>query len=214
MIYYKFAVITIILSLVIIISCPVFDYENPTVTITDPSSSSIDDKTILIKGTASDNNEIQKIEVKVGEDDYKEAEGKQNWRFSYTFATSTDPVTKAITVRAMDYNNNKGYDDKTITYTGAEGAPTVDIKSHNDTTKNTITSNNRMVSGTVSYSGTLSSLTAQVNGGDLVDISNAGANNWTYEIPTTSGKVTYVLIVAATDSEGRKGSDQVTLTLE
>ncbi len=109
------------------------DYQTPMVFITEPYRNEVVSDLVIIKGTASDNNNVEKVEVRIAPNDWEVANGFENWAWAWN--TTLDLNGRyAIEARAFD-----GFNYSTISRTevevtneGANRRPTASLASNFD----------------------------------------------------------------------------------
>lgn len=94
----------------------------PVVTITEPSppSYSTTSQSITVKGTASDNVGVSRVEWLNSKGGGGVASGTTNWSFTVSLGTGENKIT----VKAYDSSGNMGYAEITITYSTSTGGYT------------------------------------------------------------------------------------------
>ncbi len=88
----------------------------PTVSITFPLNGTEVKKTVTIQGTASDedgNETIQKVEIKIGDEDWTVVNGTTSWNFSWD-TTSVDNGDYIIQARSYDGYEHSSIDSVTM----------------------------------------------------------------------------------------------------
>ena len=89
------------------------DFTPPTISITTPTPNQIvTTTTLIVNGTALDNDDISKVEVKVGTGPWQMATGTRSWSKSVTLASDSN----TITVRATDAAGNTKDVSVIVTY--------------------------------------------------------------------------------------------------
>ena len=109
------------------------DYQIPMVFITEPYRNEVVSDLVVVKGTASDNNDVEKVEVRVLPNDWERANGFENWAWAWN--TSEDLNGRyTIEARSFDgYNYSVIYSvEVEVTNDGANRRPTASLKSNFD----------------------------------------------------------------------------------
>jgi len=98
--------------------------------ITEPYQNEIVSGLVVVKGTASDNNNVERVEVRVAPNNWQNANGFQNWAWAWN--TSQDLNGRyTLEARAFDgYNYSVTYSvEVEVTNDGANRRPTASLKS-------------------------------------------------------------------------------------
>ena len=186
------------------------DTQDPTVTITTPTSStsySTSNSTVSLGGTASDNVGVTQVSWANSTGGSGTATGTASWSVSSISLQEGDNV---ITVTARDAEGNTGNDSITVTYTPPDTQdPTITI------TSPTSSSSYNTSNSTVSLGGSSS---------DNVGVTQVSWANNRGGSGTASGTTTWsvssislqegdnVITVTARDAEGNTGTDIITVT--
>jgi hypothetical protein len=107
------------------------DSQNPMVFITEPYQNEIVSGLVVVKGTASDNNNVERVEVRVAPNNWQIANGFQNWAWAWN--TSQDLNGRyTLEARSFDgYNYSVIYSvEVEVTNDGANRRPTASLKSN------------------------------------------------------------------------------------
>jgi hypothetical protein len=153
--------------------------------------------TITVSGTASDNEGVSKVEVKVGSGDWTDASGTTSW----STAVTLDLGPNTIYARANDTSGNSRevqVDDVSYVVRGSEDTtpPTVSVDSPSD--GDTFTTATITVSGTASDNEGVSKVEVKVGSGDWTDAS--GTMSWSKTVTLIQGMNT--IDVRAIDDTG------------
>ena len=106
------------------------DSQSPMVFITEPYQNEVVSDLVIVKGTASDNNNVVKVEVRVSPNEWQNANGFQDWAWAWN--TSQDLNGRyTLEARSFDgFNYSTTYSvDVEVTNDGANRRPTASIKS-------------------------------------------------------------------------------------
>jgi PGF-CTERM protein len=177
---------------------PTGDITYPDITITAPTSGApFTTATITVSGTASDNEGVSKVEVKVGSGDWTDASGTTSW----STAVTLDLGPNTIYARANDTSGNSRevqVDDVSYVVRGSEDTtpPTVSVDSPSD--GDTFTTATITVSGTASDNEGVSKVEVKVGSGDWTDAS--GTMSWSKTVTLIQGMNT--IDVRAIDDTG------------
>ena len=109
------------------------DSQMPMVFITEPYRNEVVSDLVVVKGTASDNNDVEKVEVRILPNDWERANGFENWAWAWN--TSEDLNGRyTIEARSFDgYNYSVIYSvEVEVTNDGANRRPTASLKSNFD----------------------------------------------------------------------------------
>jgi len=109
------------------------DSQIPMVFITEPYRNEVVSNLVVVKGTASDNNDVEKVEVRILPNDWERANGFENWAWAWN--TSQDLNGRyTIEARSFDgYNYSVIYSvEVEVTNDGANRRPTASLKSNFD----------------------------------------------------------------------------------
>ncbi len=164
---------------------PAGDITYPDITITAPTSgASFTTATITVSGTASDNEGISKVEVRVGSRAWIDASGTTSWSTTVTL----DLGPKTIYARANDTSGNSRevqVDDVSYVVGGSEDTtpPTISIDSPSD--GYIFTTETIPVSGTASDNEGVSKVEVRVGSGDWIDAS--GTTSWSTTVTVIQG---------------------------
>ncbi len=89
------------------------DLEPPSLAITSPVEGQIiNDAAITVAGTASDNVEVEKVEIKISDSNWQRVSGTNSWHKEVTLAAETN----LISARATDTSGNTKEVSITVTY--------------------------------------------------------------------------------------------------
>ena len=107
------------------------DSQNPMVFITEPYQNEVVSGLVVVKGTSSDNNNVERVEVRVAPNNWQNANGFQNWAWAWN--TSQD-LNGRYTLEARSFDG-QNYSviysvDVEVTNDGANRRPTADLKSN------------------------------------------------------------------------------------
>jgi hypothetical protein len=186
------------------------DTEPPEIQITKPIENEefpAETTAVEVQGTASDNNDIEKVEVSTDKINWKTANGKTNWN-------STFEVTNGnymVYARAFDLAGNSAIDSVNFS-----------VKEQTDTTPpilviispiegETFSFNIQEVevTGTASDNGILKEVKVSTDG---INYQTAiGLNNWLYTVTVEPGE--YKVIVMAEDQNGNDATKYVNFTV-
>ena len=109
------------------------DSQIPMVFITEPYRNEVVSNLVVVKGTASDNNNVERVEVRILPNDWERANGFENWAWAWN--TSQDLNGRyTIEARSFDgYNYSVIYSvEVEVTNDGANRRPTASLKSNFD----------------------------------------------------------------------------------
>lgn len=159
------------------------DETDPAIRITSPTNGSVvGQAAITVTGTASDNKELDLVQVRTGMDDWINADGTTSWSASVTLLEG-DNVIRA---RAADGSGNEAFASVIVTYDPAAGdssPPSVTISSPNQGA--VIDDPSLTVSGTSSDDVGVDRVEIKLNGGDWGLAQ--GTVSWTYELLLSEG---------------------------
>jgi hypothetical protein len=107
------------------------DSQNPMVFITEPYQNEVVSGLVVVKGTASDNNNVERVEVRVAPNNWQNANGFQNWAWAWN--TSLD-LNGRYTLEARSFDG-QNYSviysvNVEVTNDGANRRPTANLKSN------------------------------------------------------------------------------------
>ena len=109
------------------------DSQLPMVFITEPYQNEVVSDLVVVKGTASDNNNLEKVEVRIVPNVWEKANGFQNWAWAWN--TSTD-LNGRYTIEARSFdglNYSEIYQvEVEVTNDGANRRPTASLNSNYD----------------------------------------------------------------------------------
>ena len=184
------------------------DSQIPMVFITEPYRNEVVSDLVVVKGTASDNNDIEKVEVRILPNDWERANGFENWAWAWN--TSEDLNGRyTIEARSFDgYNYSVIYSvEVEVTNDGANRRPTASLKSNFDEV---------YVNDKVIFSGNTSSDDSQIvkyqfNFGNSKE-TDWITNSWIEYYYEESGEYTVSLQVE--DDEGVKSSSSDTVIVK
>ncbi|MFW3146871.1 MAG: Ig-like domain-containing protein [Thermoplasmatota archaeon] len=183
------------------------DTTPPTVVIqspTDGSELAVD--TVTVSGTASDNEDVARVELRVGTGSWVQASGTISWSASVNLAHGTNTVE----ARATDTNDNTGTDNITLVFDpllAPDTTPpvlTIDLPVDGFISPTEIIT----VSGTASDDRSLDKVEGRVNGGSWNTA--AGTSSWSVQLSLIEGSNT--IEVRAMDSSGNTDIDEITVT--
>ena len=183
------------------------DSQLPMVFITEPYQNEVVSDLVVVKGTASDNNDLEKVEVRIVPNVWEKANGFQNWAWAWN--TSTD-LNGRYTIEARSFdglNYSEIYQvEVEVTNDGANRRPTASLNSN----YNQVYVNQKII-----FSGNTSSDDSQVskyqfNFGDSkgTDWITESWIEYYYEEPGQ-----YIVELNVEDDEGVRSSSSDTLTI-
>ena len=183
------------------------DSQLPMVFITEPYQNEVVSDLVVVKGTASDNNNLEKVEVRIVPDAWEKANGFQNWAWAWN--TSID-LNGRYTIEARSFdglNYSEIYQvEVEVTNDGANRRPTASLNSN----YNQVYVNQKII-----FSGNTSSDDSQVskyqfNFGDSkgTDWITESWIEYYYEEPGQ-----YIVELNVEDDEGVRSSSSDTLTI-
>ena len=183
------------------------DSQLPMVFITEPYENEVVSDLVVVKGTASDNNNLEKVEVRIVPNVWEKANGFQNWAWAWN--TSTD-LNGRYTIEARSFdglNYSEIYQvEVEVTNDGANRRPTASLNSN----YNQVYINQKII-----FSGNTSSDDSQVskyqfNFGDSkgTDWITESWIEYYYEEPGQ-----YIVELNVEDDEGVRSSSSDTLTI-
>jgi len=180
------------------------DNDNPTVSISSSSGGQIiTASTITVSGTASDNVDVSKVEIKVNDGSWQLASGTTSWSKKVTLSSGTN----TIYAKATDTSGNTEEKSITITYKLPDStSPIISISSPSN--GQTITASTITVSGTASDNVGVSKVEIKVNDGSWQLAS--GTNSWSKKVTLSSG--TNTIYAKATDTSGNTEEKSITIT--
>ena len=184
------------------------DSQLPLVFITEPYQNEVVSDLVVVKGTASDNNNLEKVEVRIVPNAWEKANGFQNWAWAWN--TSTD-LNGRYTLEARSFdglNYSEVYQvEVEVTNDGANRRPTASLNSNYDQV---------YVNQKIIFSGNTSSDDSQVskyqfNFGDSkeTDWITESWIEYYYEEPGQ-----YIVKLNVEDDEGVRSSSSDTLTIK
>ena len=184
------------------------DTQIPMVFITEPYRNEVVSDLVVIKGTASDNNNVEKVEVRIAPNDWELANGFENWVWAWN--TTLDLNGRyAIEARAFDgYNYSVvSRTEVEVTNEGANRRPTASLASNLD---------ELYVNEKIVFSGNASSDDSQIvkyqfNFGDSKE-TDWIAESWIeyyYEEPGD-----YTISLQVEDDEGVRSSSPDTISVK
>ena len=184
------------------------DSQIPMVFITEPYRNEVVSDLVVVKGTASDNNDIEKVEVRILPNAWERANGFENWAWAWN--TSQDLNGRyTIEARSFDgYNYSVIYSiEVEVTNDGANRRPTASLKSNFEEV---------YVNDKIIFSGNTSSDDSQVtkyqfNFGDSKE-TDWITDSWIEYYYEESGEYTVSLQVE--DDEGVKSSSSDTVIVK
>ena len=184
------------------------DAQIPMVFITEPYRNEVVSDLVVVKGTASDNNDIEKVEVRILPNDWERVNGFENWAWAWN--TSQDLNGRyTIEARSFDgYNYSVIYSvEVEVTNDGANRRPTASLKSNFEEV---------YVNDKIIFSGNTSSDDSQVtkyqfNFGDSKE-TDWITDSWIEYYYEESGEYTVSLQVE--DDEGVKSSSSDTVIVK
>ena len=183
------------------------DSQLPMVFITEPYQNEVVSDLVVVKGTASDNNNLEKVEVRIVPNVWEKANGFQNWAWAWN--TSID-LNGRYTIEARSFdglNYSEIYRvEVEVTNDGANRRPTASLNSNYDQV---------YVNQKIIFSGNTSSDDSQVskyqfNFGDSkgTDWITESWIEYYYEEPGQ-----YIVELNVEDDEGVRSSSSDTLTI-
>lgn len=181
------------------------DTTPPTITITSPANASkVGEQTITVSGTSSDDDELSKVQVRVGEGTWTDASGTESWSLVVSLAEGNN----TIEAKAIDASDNEATASIVVEYIPEaqdETPPSITINSPNDGSVLTVPS--VTVSGTASDNVDVEKVEVRINGGTWSD--SSGTNSWTYDAALSLGNNT--IEARATDPSGNTNNDSITV---
>jgi hypothetical protein len=184
------------------------DETDPVVSITSPANGSVVGiSSVSLTGTASDNKELEKIQVKTGAGDWEDATGTSSWSASVTLFEG-DNVVRA---RALDAAGNEAVDRIVVTYdptAGDSSPPSIEIRSPNNGSVTDEPSVN--VSGTASDDTAVDFVEIRLNGGSWGLAQ--GTISWTYGVILSEGA--NIVDARVTDTSGKTANDSIGITYD
>jgi hypothetical protein len=175
----------------------------PTITITEPTDGqTFTTDTITVSGTASDNDDVSKVEVKVGSWDWQDASGTKTWSTSVTLA----PGENTIYAKATDTSGKSREASVIVTYTLPDFPPTITITEPTD--GQTFTTDTITVSGTASDNDDVTKVEVKVGSGSWMGA--PGEESWSMSVTLAPGENT--IYAKATDTSGKSREASVTVT--
>ena len=109
------------------------DSQLPIVFITEPYKNEIVSDLVVVKGTASDNNNIEKVEVRIVPNEWQNTVGLSNWAW---FWNTTQDLNGRYTIEARSFDGtyySQIYEiEVEVTNDGANRRPTASLKANND----------------------------------------------------------------------------------
>jgi hypothetical protein len=184
-------------------NAPVADIQDPTVSITGPTSSptySTSVGTLALSGTATDNVAVTSVTwSNPATGASGTAIGLASWSISsLTLASGDNPIT----VKAFDAAGNNGTDTITVTYTPDTTDPTIQIDSPVDTGYYATSQNHVVISGTASDNAGVTTVT-WANAATGESGTTAGTSLWSVNVPLEPGNNSITL--TAHDAAGNAG---------
>lgn len=185
------------------------DTTPPTIMIQSPSDDSeFGMDMVTISGTSSDNEDVEKVEVRIGSGSWMEASGTVSWTISITLVEGANTVE----ARATDVNDNTAVDSITITYDPMLAPdttpPVVTINAPIDGA--TLSQERATVSGTASDDRVIDKIDIKLNGGMWNRAS--GTTSWSLALNLDEGSNS--IEVRATDGSGNTASESITVTYD
>jgi hypothetical protein len=180
------------------------DTTKPSISITSPTNNQkFTTATVTVKGTASDNVALSKVEIKVGSGSWQTATGTTSWSKSVTLTSGSN----TIYARATDTSGNTKETSITVTYNVPDTTkPTISITSPANNQKfNTATIT---VSGTASDNVALSKVEVKVGSGTWQTAT--GTTSWSKSVTLASGSNT--IYARATDTSGNIKETSIAVT--
>ena len=188
------------------------DTENPTVTITNPVSSSTyvsATSTITMAGTASDNLEVTQVTWSNSRGGSGTATGTTSWSVSSITLQEGDNV---ITVTVRDAASNTGTDTLTVTYTPPDTQnPTITITSPTSSSTYATNENTITLSGTASDNRGVTTVTWSNSRGGSGTAS--GTTSWSIATISLPCGQDSIITVTAHDATGNTATDALTINV-
>jgi hypothetical protein len=182
------------------------DETNPTIRITSPANGSVvGQSSITVTGTASDNKELDLVQVRTGTEEWINADGTTSWSASVTLLEG-DNVIRA---RAADGSGNEAFASVIVSYDPAAGdssPPSITISSPNQGA--VLDDPSLTVSGTSSDDAGVDSVEVKLNEGDWGLAQ--GTVSWTYELLLSEGMNT--IVARVTDIAGKTANATIEVT--
>ncbi|MGA1821284.1 MAG: Ig-like domain-containing protein [Thermoplasmatota archaeon] len=185
------------------------DETPPTVSILSPSDGSqFDVDSITISGSASDNEDVAKVEIRVNQGAWTTAAGTVSWSLDVSLIEGSNKIE----ARATDTSDNTGSDVINVTYSPSlppdTEPPTITIEAPvNDAV---VSMQGITVSGTASDNRGVSLVEVRLNSGSWN--SAAGTTSWSIRINLIEGENT--VEVRAADDAGNTGAAFVDVTYD
>lgn len=101
----------VFLFFVVFVGCATEKISSPTIVIEQPADGSNILNPFIIKGTAQDPSEIELVQIRFDDKDYKDAEGKENW---HLIMNTTEKGSHFITVKATNKHGFSAYNIITV----------------------------------------------------------------------------------------------------
>jgi uncharacterized cupredoxin-like copper-binding protein/N-acetylneuraminic acid mutarotase len=179
------------------------DTTKPTITISSPvNGATLNSTSVAVSGTASDNVEVEKVELTIDEMTWVLATGTTSW--SGTLALAEGPNT--IFARATDTAGNTA--TVSIAVTVDTTTPIVSITSPADGA--TLGSASVVVSGTASDNGAVEKVELSLDGTNYV--SATGTTSWSGTLALAEGPNT--IFARATDTAGNTATVSIVVTVD
>jgi len=187
----------------------------PDVTITAPANNARVAGTVTVQGTASDNVEVAKVEVRIDGGSWNDATGTDTWSWNWD-TTAVSDGTHTIEAQATDKaGNTSTIASVTVTVDNTDPTVTITSPANNATVAGTVT-----IEGTASdpNSGTVATVEVRIedsSGSAVVNWTAAsGTANWSYDWDTSgAADGDYTIKVRATDGVGNQGETSISVTL-
>jgi hypothetical protein len=182
----------------------------PTLSITAPSGSAVVSGQIMVKGTASDNVGVARVQVSVDGGSDAVAAGTSSWSLPLD---TTRLGSRSVTARATDGSGNASLVSVSFSVSNVAASadavpPSVAIASP---APGASVAREIAVSGTSSDDSSVAIVEVKLDGGAFLVA--AGTANWSASVDASAADGQHVLTVRATDSAGNVASSSVTLSI-
>ena len=163
---------------------------------------------VTVSGSADDDMALDKIEIRVNEDPWQQANGTVSWSIEATLAQGAN----AIHARAWDTSGNNATSMVNVTYntTGSADNTPPSVMISFPSGGQIFESGSVKVQGNASDDVGLAKVEATLNGGPWQIC--IGLGSWSIDLALMKG--TNKIMVRATDSSGNNATDQVNVTRE
>lgn len=101
----NFKLLFVSLIIISFTSCTLFDFDEPSISITSHESGDTVSCPFLLSGTVSDNDVINSVDYRIDDGEYASVEGIESWNILIMEAIGTH----IITIKAIDDNENIAY---------------------------------------------------------------------------------------------------------